>query len=291
MQNADLYIGSVSRGVAIVQDYYAVQNGVPSLDTIDNVLSYNGSLIGGKVSVTFRRLLVTPDGNDKPITRSFLNCIVAFNREYSQVSPATQHLTSDREMLNINFFTGASELVLDPLPIAHGTLMFVSWSILVPAATFLPRFFKYIGHKWFILHAWVFNLIAVAATIAAFGIILKFIPQGFIIPNPYYESHAWIGLIIIGTSVFQGLVGWLADRKFDPNREKLPIFPDRTHQIIGYSLIALAAINIGLGMNVYGLSSNWFIAYGMWILTVILVWVCFTIFKVGKGKEQEVGVI
>ena len=61
-------------------------------------------------------------------------------------------------------------------------------------------------------------------------------------------GHRPIGLAVLIASLLQPVLGVLADRMFDPNRERTPFFPDILHWIVGYGIVLLSLFECYLGM-------------------------------------------
>jgi len=49
----------------------------------------------------------------------------------------------------------------------------------------------------------------------------------------------------------QPVIGFLADKFFNPDRKATPIFPDKVHWVLGWVSITLGMINIILGLILY----------------------------------------
>jgi hypothetical protein len=100
--------------------------------------------------------------------------------------------------------------------------MIGSWSLILVCTIFIARYLKDIGPIWFRIH-FALNLLAVAASLAGWITI--------IVDKKGYEAkaHHILGTIVILFSLAQPIIGFLANKMFDPSRTKVPIFPDHVH--------------------------------------------------------------
>lgn len=51
------------------------------------------------------------------------------------------------------------------------------------------------------------------------------VDQDFKQPDKLTRAHSILGLIVVILGVLQPIIGTIADRLFDPNRSKTPVFP------------------------------------------------------------------
>lgn len=48
--------------------------------------------------------------------------------------------------------------------------------------------------------------------------------------NKLILVHAWLGLVVvIGGSILQPILGFIADRMYNPERRRIPVWPDKIH--------------------------------------------------------------
>jgi len=148
---------------------------------------------------------------------------------------------------------------------------------------FLARFFKWMGHKWFVAHI-IVNTLGLATTVAAFGISIYMVSTPFSFTDQTTQSHAFIGLIVTFLSVLQPLIGWWADMKFDIDRTKIPLWPDQIHWIIGRICFLLAFINIILGIFV---SATPLLYLGLFIGWIGLLIIAFSLLEFRAKKKHH----
>eukprot|EP01097_Dermamoeba_algensis_P001528 TRINITY_DN1576_c0_g1_i1.p1 TRINITY_DN1576_c0_g1~~TRINITY_DN1576_c0_g1_i1.p1 ORF type:complete len:469 (+),score=121.17 TRINITY_DN1576_c0_g1_i1:359-1765(+) len=236
-------------------DGAVLQSGLPDADflTVNGVSQYR-----------FRRSLsdILTSGTADPTK---LITIYAFSTSNTVVS---RHSESDSGSLQINLLTGEIVSIDDKKLIkAHGWLMWIGWGVLVPLAAAIARFMKKtIGVWWFRLHI-ILMLLALAVIIAGFGIIVNESREHF------ETSHARLGLATFILAMIQPIVGFIADRMFDPNRDKTPFFPDILHWIFGWSALVMALVNIWLGIDLYDSPQVIWILWGIHfaLMTLILI--------------------
>jgi hypothetical protein len=280
MSDADVIIGSVEGGDVEVHDYTSSGQTTPSRDDSDDVLAFAGSESGGKTVIKFRRLLKTGDSADKDASTT-KNCIVAFNLDSDNL---LYHGSNQRSSLEVDLLTGIAEEVSEWMPATHGVMMATSWGLLIPIGIILARFFKHIGHAWFVLHTAV-NTVAVALTLVAFIIAIVMAEEDFTQSRAVAATHAWFGLFVVIGATLQIPVGVLADRLWSPDRVKTPIFPDIFHWWVGRITLALSSITVILGFFALEISIVWVIIFIIWILIVIGSFI--TLEKFGKKGHGD----
>jgi len=252
----------------------------PTLMGEDNVLVFNGSESNGVTQILFRRKLNTGDSIDIPITNSVQTVVYSF-QDIDGPPPLVQHSISPKPTpVGINFFTGAVTKKID-LQLVHGSLMFIAWYCISPFGFFLARFMK--GFSWWFQVHRAIMLVAMCTQIAAFGVIVSETAKG----NHFNDAHKIIGLIVVILGTSQPFIGFLADKFFNPERKATPIFPDKTHWVIGWVSITLGMINIVLGMNQYGKTANG--VYVVYIIFAVLTFafcVGFAVFRLIKPSKS-----
>lgn len=80
------------------------------------------------------------------------------------------------------------------------------------------------GKKWFISHI-LLNVIALILIVTAFVIAIVMVDDDFKQTEQVNRAHAILGLVTVILLGLQIIIGIVADRLFDPNRSKVPIFP------------------------------------------------------------------
>jgi len=186
--------------------------------------------------------------------------LVAFGCHPTTPGPSVvQHLDSTRGILTINLITGVLGLApsKDLNRQAHGSFMFIAWSILIPIASIIARYFK--------RHSWWFNVHRLLNGIACMIIIIGFILAIDFWPAPHFTLlHTILGLLIVLLAVVQPILGTFADKWFDPERKGTPLFPDITHWIFGWVSILAGLTNVAIGLNDYGVSLQLLYGYIVW---------------------------
>lgn len=279
MKNADMAIGYVDNTGPHVYDCFSTGHSPPAIDRINNILDFNGQEVNGQTTIKFVRKLDTGDTQqDRVIVPGTVDIIVAFQ---SSTDMNVEHSGSNKGSYTINFVTGALTQTGTGLAI-HGFLMALGWVVCTVIAQFLAKFFKHIGHKWFILHI-VFNVIGLVLILIAFILAIVFATEGFLAKkDKIILLHSWLGLLIIILAFLQPILGYLADKYWKPDRLKTPIWPDKIHWYIGRGAQFLAFINILIGFFIYGV--KWYI-YGIYFVCLTIIVVLYIVLLVRRRND------
>lgn len=291
-----------------VGDYWSTSTSTPTLDAslggTSDVLQYAGQEQNGVTTIKFVRLLLTGDSKtDTSITEGQNSVIVAFQPSYDSLS--YDH-GSHRATLHLNFFTGtglhacqlrlcfivsvfclgSAQDVVEVMQPSHGILMTLGWGVCVPTAVILARYFKHIGHRWFIGHVSL-NVLGLLCILS--GFILSFL---MVTPFSFSTSvaavHAYIGVITVSLGMLvQPILGWLADRMWDPERKEVPMFPDKLHSWAGRVSMALAWCEIATGLYVYGAATVWWAVCAAWLAILCLTTVVLEVRSRREKPEEE----
>lgn len=170
---------------------------------------------------------------------------------------------------------------------AHGALMFVAWYVLVPIGIMIARFFKHIGHRWYIYHSICMSLAAlctITSGVIIFAVLWPTVTFQATF-DPILLAHAYIGILVIGLGAFaMPVLGKLADYLYKPERSSAPVFPDRVHAWLGRLVGILAFINIWLGVIIFDTRKTVWIAVGV-ILAVIYI-VAFIFLQIRRKRDE-----
>ena len=300
MAGADIILGFVSNGAVTVQDMKASGEVTPQLDPVQNILQSAGSESNGVTVIKFQRLLNTGDSNDAVLKVEQKNTFIwAYHPSndalvehprtgrgsFSAVLSASNQ-PSETKALN-------DEGELSKL-IAHGALMLVAWIVLVPLGIIMAKFWKRLGHKWYLAHAGIQSF-ACLLTLASFILIIVIkSPDGHAFfdasTNPVAFTHAIFGVLVtvIG-AVFQPVIGKIADSMWKADRTEVPVWPDKVHWYTGRVVSLLALINIILGVIVLDdQEAVWFGVLIVLVLAVAGAWVwSWRAFVKSGGKQAE----
>jgi hypothetical protein len=148
----------------------------------------------------------------------------------------------------------------------HGALMTTAWAVLATAGIFIARYNKNENKWWFRVH------------IALFIVSILFIITGFVVAVAahgwslhFHDTHNAIGVVLVVGVFIQPVLGFIADKMFNPNRLSPPVFPDQIHWYIGRVLYIMALFNIYLGLEMFK-SNVWVkVAYYFWVVLIIAV--------------------
>jgi hypothetical protein len=119
-------------------------------------------------------------------------------------------------------------------------MMFLAFGILMPWGAFVSRYMKSFWW-WFPLHI-VIQMVAVLLTVASFIIIYTNASRGIDF------LHAYFGLAALGAAWISPILGLAAHLTWNPNRDGIPIFPDKMHWYIARLAILLGFTAIFMGI-------------------------------------------
>ncbi|KAI3662087.1 hypothetical protein MP638_005535 [Amoeboaphelidium occidentale] len=277
MVNSDMVIASVSNGnVLSIDDYWSSGEFTPQLDTSlggkSNVFGVfaNEDPGTGRTVVIFRKKSVADGIGDADIfTNGEMNSVIY---AYHPTSDAlVSHPRNSRKSVSFSLTGTVSSSSSDDLIYSiHGALMSIAWALIVPITVIYAKYYKHIGHKWFLIHQWA-NVVSITITIAM-GVLVfaaKSPSTSFSNPDPAVVAHASIGLIVMVVSFGQGIIGKVADLLWKPDRQSVPVFPDMVHAWIGRILFTLGIANIGLGIYSYDLNAGWWAFYGIVVAGIL----------------------
>jgi len=225
----------------------------PAVGGTDDILEFNGNENNGVTQIKWRRKLVTGDvkADNNIVVGGEQMIVYAWNPTIKQV---IQHNSDTRYQAVINFSSGGIvSISTQANEVAHGLLMFFAWALFVPVGTVIARYLK--KYKWWFNVHRLINAFAMMLVLIAFIIAVDFSSSHF------YNLHTILGLIVVILGLSQPVIGTVADRWFNPDRESTPIFPDMTHWVIGYISLLAALANIAIGINEYGGEGGLLIAY------------------------------
>lgn len=260
MLTTDMVVGSFDKntGNGSVIDLWSTARDTPVFDSKQDVSYVSGAQNTTHTTITFTRSLTTSD-KDQDISIEDKQMYLVWAIGSGLVTTRSSFgLHTKRGAAQVNFFTGSSSQVnTDKLKNAHGALAFFAWGILLPIGSFIARYKKCdMGVWWFRAHV----------GIQIFGSVLTFI--SFIIiasalgtSNPHFAStHAICGLIMLILTLGQNFIGAYSHFVYNPNRKKVPVFPDRIHGIFGLATLMFGFITIFLGFDFYNVN------LGAWLL-------------------------
>eukprot|EP01119_Soliformovum_irregulare_P025117 TRINITY_DN9207_c0_g1_i1.p1 TRINITY_DN9207_c0_g1~~TRINITY_DN9207_c0_g1_i1.p1 ORF type:complete len:217 (-),score=38.11 TRINITY_DN9207_c0_g1_i1:8-583(-) len=162
---------------------------------------------------------------------------------------------------------------------AHGVLMFLAWAVCGSLSIFIARFKKKeYGHWWFRLH-WGINILLIVLVLTAFLCILTYLDWEW----QFYDTHHGLGFIILLGMILQPILGLIAHKRWNPRRNRAPLWPDKIHWYIGYIIWITALFNIKLGMD---MNPSWWEgwAYVIFYFTLAII---FTLYFVREKPNKS----
>ena len=102
--------------------------------------------------------------------------------------------------------------------------------------------------------------------------------------RPHIETgHAKMGVTTLALTACTPVLGVLADLFWNPDRKKIPIFPDKLHWVFGYSCLLLAAVTLFTGLKIFRASELIFGLCGAWLGLIVIAFV----FMMVRGKRKS----
>ena len=129
----------------------------------------------------------------------------------------------------------------------HGALMWIAWIVSPFIGIFIARYMKSkLGHNWYRLHVFFMGFCTILFTLG--GFVLIFLYQ----QPPHFQgsTHVILGLAVTIVSVLQGILGFISNYTFDPERTSVP-WVDIAHWWVGRFLFVAAIVNVYLGVLIY----------------------------------------
>jgi hypothetical protein len=291
MTHGDCVIATLSNGNVKVNDYYNTHKDTPILDTSlggsNYLLLSRGSITNKHMTYEFVRPLNASDKYDQAISKGFMAMSWAHGQDGS--SKFSEHPNGAAGKFQIDWYNGIGGGAGGALITAHAILGAVAYGVLMVLGSQLALYGKQWG-LWFKLH------IAMQATgvgLALLTAILGIVSTG----GSFSEAHHFLGIITVGLSLFQPILGWLADRMWNAKRSKIPIWPDKIHWWFGHIIIALSIASVLTGMVLLKVKAVYIIIFAVWAGVNILVYLAGYIWRevclratgesrfVAKGKE------
>nr|KAJ3404908.1 hypothetical protein HK105_003831 [Polyrhizophydium stewartii] len=131
--------------------------------------------------------------------------------------------------------------------ILHGALMFVAWNVAPLLGIAASRYLKdYFDGKELIVHGVVIGVFGVLGAIASFILILLYKPA----PLLSISAHSILGLILLGLLLVEAGLGFVCHWHYNEYRPSHRWY-NRTHAILGASIVVVASVNILLGLILF----------------------------------------
>lgn len=184
--------------------------------------------------------------------------------------------------IKLDLENGGSELApYDKLIIAHASLMFAAWLVIIPLAIFIVRFGRNIFlTTWFKLHVGIQVLLSIPVILA--GSSLSFVAAGSILK--FDDPHQIVGFVLFLGFFVQLAIGLIHHHLYDKNRGYTPWWT-KLHWWFGRALVILSIFQIPLGLSLYGAKSSYFYIYYVYLF-VLLVAFTFSSFRLWSTSRQ-----
>jgi len=279
MYGADFYIATYTSAgeFIIVDDMFVASNASSKFPGVDTSYSsdcqYNAFVppaaatqVNGVSSFSFCRLFDTGDATcDFPLSGHVgvlcahgTSNTLGYHKSYRQYTPSyVFEFDSDSTGVDTDIPTPPEK---SPHYIVwHAGFMFLAFGILMPWGAFVSRYMKSYWW-WFPLHI-VTQMLAIILSVVAFIIIILTIDPS----TSFTFIHAYIGLAALIAAWLSPILGLMSHVMWDPDRKKVPVFPDMVHWYIARLAILLGFTAIFLGILRLGIDT---LAYVFAVLVV-----------------------
>lgn len=283
MKGADYAFASLKGEVT---DRYSEDRQEPDIDGevggSDNILASSINIIDGNAYVRFiRPICAVDDDLDRSISTGVTDVILAYN------VGGEDDIHDNWSHVSVDFQAGKLWLRYENTMTVHAVLLSVAWCLLISPAVLLPRFFKHIGHKWFLLHRGITIAGVVLALIGIFiGLTDSSLTQEGVSLTTSLSSHRLNHIKIgIATTILMGInpiIGFIADKMWNPERLGVPLLPDGLHIFFGYSACILAVCNIYIGINFFSKDGDEARDFNIVLSAFVVVFVLFFIYLQAK---------
>ncbi|CAI2175640.1 13230_t:CDS:2 [Funneliformis geosporum] len=249
------------------------------------LLNTSGINENNKLIIEFTRPIKVKGSNIKRQKQKFAYA-------YSSISPASSEVNAylnrhdhKGEIILKLDGTGKGEIVwsrYDKMMIAHGSLMFAAWLVIIPGAIFIARFAKDILRTtWFKLHVGI--QIFLSFPIIVTGSVLTYVAVGKL---EFNDPHKVIGFLLLLGLFIQLAIGAVHHKLFDPNRAYVPWWT-KLHWWFGRALVLLAIIQIPFGLKLYGAKKIYLYIYLVYLF-ILMVAFSFLSFRLwNKSRDQK----
>lgn len=242
MSNSDMVVAWKNGKQVVISPRYSMGEDMPAPFKSKYFYNPQYAFKDDNWLLTFTRPLnPTNDGFKNTIMKGANSFIYA----YSATGPASSDPAADFQIhsskgtFEYNVVTGG--VTVDLLETIHGYGLIILWIILTPISVILARYYKHIGHKWFIAHSGI-QFITVTSTIVL----------GLLMENKYgwgfKTIHEIIGVIVIIIGTLQVCGGFFIHFSYDPSRSRIPI-RDKAHGIIGFGIWFLSIYQMVSGVS------------------------------------------
>lgn len=173
------------------------------------------------------------------------------------------------------------------LLLVHGLLMFFGWGVCLVWGTFIARYFSSSGTTWFLLH----RIFQVSGLVLSFiGFVLGIVSVQF---DHFKFAHGAIGIIVMLLGVSQPFNALVRPHR-PAEGEKTPLkrrIWELVHHNIGRVAVALALINISLGVFLALAHKAVWVLWFIYLIVVILVFVFFELLKIPIVHEKLAAIL
>eukprot|EP00211_Chloroparvula_japonica_P006332 CAMPEP_0119125740 /NCGR_PEP_ID=MMETSP1310-20130426/4912_1 /TAXON_ID=464262 /ORGANISM="Genus nov. species nov., Strain RCC2339" /LENGTH=412 /DNA_ID=CAMNT_0007115841 /DNA_START=24 /DNA_END=1258 /DNA_ORIENTATION=- len=294
MAKTDMMIGSVDSSGATLGDFYAPLSDTPDFDAQQDGEVISSFESNGWTSISFFRLDNTEDQDEDEVISNCTHMLWGFGFKDLEPIPGggytfDVHLHENRHAVEFDFDVGSAEDQKEAnqerlWKAIHGNMMIIAWVLLAVWSSMLPAYMKKtLDVWWFYAHIGM-NIAILVLSLLATGLI--FYMHQLEGESHVHNLHQLYGYtILLGVVVQSGLGVW-SHVWWNPNREVVPLFPDKIHWWFGRVLIVVAWCNVILGLQKFGEKWN-ALSYTLLYLWFALVAAYVVIFEIYEERTKS----
>ncbi|XP_078331514.1 uncharacterized protein LOC111130385 [Crassostrea virginica] len=183
--------------------------------------------------------------------------------------------------------TGECVSIFTNFILVHGLLMFFGWGVCLVWGTFAARYFSSSGTTWFLLHR-IFQVSGLVLSLV--GLVTGIVSVQF---DHFKFAHGAIGIVVMLLGLSQPFNALIRPHRPDQG-EKTPLkrrIWELFHHNIGRVAVALALVNISLGVFLALAHTAVWALWFVYLIIVIIVFVFFELLKIPVVHEKLSGVL
>eukprot|EP01024_Parvocaulis_polyphysoides_P026286 TRINITY_DN2399_c0_g1_i8.p1 TRINITY_DN2399_c0_g1~~TRINITY_DN2399_c0_g1_i8.p1 ORF type:complete len:291 (-),score=38.35 TRINITY_DN2399_c0_g1_i8:795-1667(-) len=226
-----------------------------------------------------------------------MNMIWAYGSSWQLGNLVHANIHSARGIEQVNLATGESKsMPVAMIWIFHGVLMFLGWSVLVPGAVMVARYFKAdLGPLWMTIHKFC-NMIGLFVSLVGFGLAVYEMQVAG--AEHFSTVHTKLGFAITVIGVYQGIQGFIRPAKPDANSKRSQHIKRNIwgipHKFVGFSLIGMSVAAVITGLEALELKGagdtlKWQIGVYAWVgflVLLALMFQCRLAIKAMKSNDK-----
>eukprot|EP01023_Acetabularia_acetabulum_P016386 TRINITY_DN1809_c0_g1_i7.p1 TRINITY_DN1809_c0_g1~~TRINITY_DN1809_c0_g1_i7.p1 ORF type:complete len:864 (-),score=179.34 TRINITY_DN1809_c0_g1_i7:1688-4279(-) len=262
--------------------YYMTGQGVsdvhldPNAQILDAMVERDG--ITNRLRMSFQRKFTSQSEHEHNIAEGSMDMIWAYGNSWSKQTLSHSNIHSARGVQIVDLLSGTSNSKpVAAIWLAHGALMFVGWSLMVPFAVVIARYFKaQLGPMWMTIHKFSNMFGLLLSTVAAVLAVYEMQIAGAAHFSTY---HTIMGFIVVLVGICQGVQGFIRPAKPGPDSKRIEHIKRNVwgipHKFVGFCLLVVAHAAVITGLQAVELKGagntlKWQLAVYAWIAAIVV---------------------